>query len=61
MAFARHEILTAKPSSDPEEEAALFRTHAITHLVCRNSGGEGAYAKIVAARMMGLPVVMVGR
>jgi len=61
IAFASHEILTAKPSSDPEEEAALFRTHAITHIVSRNSGGEGAYAKIVAARMMRLPVVMVRR
>lgn len=61
LPFANHEILTAKPSSDPNEEAALFRSHAITHIVCRNSGGDGAYAKIVAARGMGLPVVMVGR
>lgn len=61
LGFARHDIVTAKPSSDPAEEAALFRAHAITHIVSRNSGGDGAYAKIVAARMMGLPVVMVGR
>ncbi|MCD2173320.1 cobalt-precorrin-6A reductase [Rhizobium sp. C4] len=61
LAFASHTILTAKPSPNPDEEAALLRTHAITHLVCRNSGGDGAYAKIVAARTMGLPVVMVGR
>ncbi len=61
LAFASHEILTAKPSTDPGEEAALFRSHAITHIVCRNSGGHGAFAKIVAARGMGLPVVMVGR
>ena len=61
LAFASHEILTAKPSSDPDEEASLFRAHTITHVVCRNSGGDGAYAKIIAAREMGLPVVMVGR
>lgn len=61
LAFRSHEILTAKPSADPDEEAALFRSHAITHIVARNSGGDGAYAKIVAARRMGLPVVMVGR
>lgn len=61
LAFKSHDILTAKPSQDPDEEATLLRAHAITHLVCRNSGGDGAYAKIVAARIMGLPVVMVGR
>lgn len=61
LTFASHEILTAKPSSDPNEEAALFGSHAITHIVCRNSGGDGAYAKIMAARRMELPVVMVGR
>ncbi len=61
LAFASQEILTAKPSSDPEEEAALFHNHAINHIVCRNSGGAGAYAKIIAARNLGVPVVMVGR
>lgn len=61
LAFASHEILTAKPSTDPVEEAALFRNHTITHIVCRNSGGDGAYAKIVAARKIELPVVIVGR
>ncbi|MET3612329.1 precorrin-6A/cobalt-precorrin-6A reductase [Rhizobium aquaticum] len=61
LGFASYEILTAKPSTDPDEEATLFRSHAITHIVCRNSGGDGAYAKIVAARGMGLPVVMVER
>lgn len=61
LPFTSHEILAAKPSSNPDEEAALFRSHAITQIVCRNSGGDGAYAKIIAARRMGLPVVMVGR
>jgi precorrin-6A/cobalt-precorrin-6A reductase len=61
FAFAHHTVLTAKPALNPDEEAALFRAHAITHIVCRNSGGDGAYAKIITARMMGLPVVMVGR
>ena len=61
LPFASYEILAAKPSIDPDEEATLFRHHGITHIVCRNSGGEGAYAKIVAARMIGLPVIMVVR
>lgn len=61
LAFTSYVVLTAKPSLDPDEETALLREQAITHIVARNSGGEGAYAKIVAARTMGLPVVMVGR
>lgn len=59
--FTSYVVLTAKPSLAPHEEAALLRVHAITHIVARNSGGDGAYAKIVAARAMGLPVVMVRR
>jgi precorrin-6A/cobalt-precorrin-6A reductase len=54
-------IVLGKPSRDPAEEAALFRGHGVTHLVCRNSGGEGAIAKLAAARMLALPVIMVER
>ena len=55
------EVVRARPAADPGEEAAFLRAHAITHLVSRNSGGGGAYAKIAAARLLGLPVVMVAR
>lgn len=57
--FQSYEIIAAKPSENSEEEAALFRDRQVTHLVCRNSGGDGAYAKIVAARNMRLPVIMI--
>lgn len=42
-------------------DLALLRDHAITSVVSKNSGGSGAYAKIEAARILGLPVVMVNR
>ncbi len=61
LGFASYEIIAAKPSDDVEEEAALLSTHKVTHIVCRNSGGEGAYAKIIAARKQGLPVIMIER
>ena len=61
LKFASHSLVLGKPASDPAEEEALFRLHRITHLVCRNSGGSGGYAKIVAARRMGLPVIMLDR
>lgn len=61
LPFANHLLMLGKPSADPTREAELFAAHGITHLVCRNSGGAAGYGKIVAAREMGLPVVMVGR
>lgn len=61
LAFADYALFLGKPSADPAREAELFAAHGITHLVCRNSGGASGYGKIVAAREMGLPVVMVER
>lgn len=61
LAFASYELILGKPSSDPSKEQGLLETHGITHLVCRNSGGEAGYGKIVAARRLGIPVVMIGR
>jgi len=54
-------LLIGKPSRDPDEEATTLQHHKISHIVCRNSGGEGAYAKIVAARDLGLTVIMINR
>ncbi len=44
-----------------EDDLALLRHHAITHVIAKNAGGEGARAKIDAARMLGLPVIMIDR
>ena len=43
------------------QETALLREHAVEALVSKNSGGPSTYAKIEAARVLGLPVVMVAR
>jgi len=44
-----------------EAELELLRTHAIEVLVAKASGGEATYAKLEAARRLGLPVVMARR
>jgi precorrin-6A/cobalt-precorrin-6A reductase len=44
-----------------EDELALLRTHAIDVLVTKASGGGATYAKLVAARRLGLPVLMIRR
>jgi precorrin-6A/cobalt-precorrin-6A reductase len=44
-----------------EDEIALLQTHAIEALVTKASGGGATYAKLVAARQLGLPVLMIRR
>lgn len=61
LPLPNHELVIGRPSTAAAEEAKLLRSRAISHIVCRNSGGEGAYAKIEAARMAGIPVIMVAR
>ncbi len=44
-----------------EAELELLRAHAIDVLVTKASGGAATYAKLAAARALGLPVLMVRR
>lgn len=60
LALEHHQIILGRPGNMTAEKALLQR-NAITHLVCRNSGGESAYAKIKAARQLGMEVVIVQR
>ncbi len=58
--LADHELIIGPPAANADEEIALFTSHAITHLVARNSGGS-AFAKIEAAGSLRLPVLMIAR
>ena len=44
-----------------DDDVALMQRHKIDLVVSKNSGGTGAYAKIEAARRLGLPVLMIDR
>jgi len=57
----RSRYLGARGPFRVEDEVALIEDHAIEVLVTKNSGGPATYAKIDAARALGLPVVMIAR
>jgi precorrin-6A/cobalt-precorrin-6A reductase len=44
-----------------DDERQLLTTHAIEAIISKNSGGDATYAKLIAARELGLPVVMIQR
>jgi precorrin-6A/cobalt-precorrin-6A reductase len=60
-ALPDRELILARPPFSIEDEEALMREKRIGVLVSKNSGGEATYAKIAAARRIGLPVVMIRR
>lgn len=43
------------------EDLALLEHHGIDLIVAKNAGGEGARAKLDAARMLSLPVILIDR
>jgi precorrin-6A/cobalt-precorrin-6A reductase len=60
LPFAAEMIVSRGPFTLPSE-LEMMRKRGITWIVARNSGGDGARAKIDAARTLGLPVVMIAR
>ena len=58
--LANHQLVLGRGPFALEAEKEMFRHHQIGAVVSKNSGG-GAYAKIEAARKLGLPVVMINR
>ena len=61
LPFTRFVLVLGKPDLDVAAEEAMLVAHGIDMIVCRNSGGRGAYAKTEAARRLGLPVIMIDR
>lgn len=54
-------VLKARGPFALNDEIELMRTHGISHVVSKNSGGAQAAAKLTAAATLGLQVVMVRR
>ena len=57
----RHRLILARGPFALADEERLMRTEKIDALVTKNSGGSATYAKIEAARNLGIEVVMLRR
>ncbi len=53
--------IIARGPFDVAGDTALLQDHRISHIVANNAGGTGAAAKLVAARALGLPVILIDR
>lgn len=57
----RAEAVIARGPFTVEGDRALLGDHRIEVIVAKNAGGAGAEAKLLAARELGLPVVLIDR
>ena len=55
------EVLLDRGPFSLDQELQLLKDYRIEAIVSKNSGGDATYAKIIAARELGIPVVMVQR
>lgn len=55
------QIVLDRGPFDAAADLALLRDHAISLIVAKNAGGSGAEAKLIAARDLGLPVILIRR
>jgi precorrin-6A/cobalt-precorrin-6A reductase len=54
-------LVLARPPFELETELELLKQNNITHLVTKNAGGKLTSAKLIAAREIGIPVIMIAR
>ncbi len=61
MGFPDCQVVVDRGPFTLEADRALLEAYGIELVVSKNAGGTGAQAKIIAARELGLPVLMIDR
>jgi precorrin-6A/cobalt-precorrin-6A reductase len=61
VVFLKASHLTQRGPFDAGAERELLQEHGIDLVVSKNSGGTATYGKIIAARELGIPVLMIRR
>ena len=61
LPFARSELIAGRGPFVVAEERKLFLDYGVEMLVSKNSGGAATYSKLVAARELRIPVIMIDR
>lgn len=61
LPLADYAVVTGKGPFDAQTEQDLMARHRVEVVVSKASGGAATYGKIAAARVLGLPVLMVKR
>ncbi len=59
--FKQYELLLSRGPFNVAGERALLRDKLIDMIVCKNSGGKATQAKLIAARELGIQVIMKRR
>lgn len=54
-------VVLARGPFTVQGDTALMLEHRITHVLAKNAGGTAAHAKLEAARVLHLPVILAGR
>ncbi|PCI88127.1 MAG: precorrin-6A reductase [Hyphomicrobiales bacterium] len=58
---AHFNILLSRPPYDLDAEIALMQKYKITHLICKDSGGDTLATKLTAAQQLGIEIYMLAR
>ncbi|GAB2174984.1 cobalt-precorrin-6A reductase [Dongia sp. agr-C8] len=61
LPFPQAETVVARGPFTEAGDRELLEAHRIQLIVAKNSGGEGARAKLDAARKLGIPVILIDR
>lgn len=59
--LAHYALIFARGPFTEVAEHGLMEEHGIDALLTKDSGGEATYGKVIAARDLGIPVVIIGR